>query len=54
LSNAFVRAISSPNCAASVRIFFWRSSGLNGLPFPIPSGASMPNITLSRGSIGSG
>ena len=36
------RAAALPMAAASVRIFFIRASGLNGLPFSMPMAAIMP------------
>ena len=36
------RPAALPTAAASVRIFFIRSSGLNGLPFTMPMAANCP------------
>jgi hypothetical protein len=42
-----VRAVTAPMFAASVRIFFIRSSGLKGLPFSIPIEAKRPSMVGS-------
>ena len=48
-----VRAVAFPIAAASVRIFFIRASGLNGLPFTMPMAASDPMISGSSAPTGS-
>jgi hypothetical protein len=42
-------SVALPTAAASVRIFFIRASGANGLPFSMPIAASRPSLS---GSIG--
>jgi hypothetical protein len=49
----FAFAIASPTNAASVRIFFWCSSGGKGLPFSIPKDRSMAIMMRSRSCTGS-
>ena len=46
------RAVASPTAAASVRIFFIRSSGAKGLPFWMPIEAQKPSVVGSMGSAG--
>ena len=50
---AIVRAVASPTVAASVRIFFMRSSGAKGLPFSMPIAAKNPRVTSSSEPAGS-
>ena len=47
------RAVASPTAAASVRIFFIRASGANGLPFWMPMDAQKPSVVGSTESVGS-
>ena len=45
--------VASPTAAASVRIFFMRSSGAKGLPFTMPTEAQKPSVVASTASVGS-
>src|SRR5271155_1539470 len=45
--------MASPTSVASVRIFFIRASGLNGLPFSMPSDFNIPIMMRSRSCTGS-
>ncbi len=48
-----VRAVTAPMFAASVRIFFIRSSGLKGWPLTMPIEANRPSVVGSEPSGGS-
>ncbi len=45
--------MACPTAAASVRIFFIRASGANGVPFSMPIEASSPSVSGSIASAGS-
>jgi len=51
--NVIARAVALPTATASVRIFFMRASGANGLPFSMPMDAKRPSVSGSTASAGS-
>ena len=53
LRNEIERAVALPTATASVRIFFIRSSGANGLPLRMPMAAARPRNSGSKKSSGS-